>query len=72
MKVKRRTSKMAESIGSNDRKIRMKLLYGGGAAGTARERAETRALREAWHPHDTIKCTVRFVFQQTGAGLPGS
>lgn len=33
MKVKRRMSKLAEMIGSNDRKIRMKLLHrekGGG------------------------------------------
>lgn len=72
MKAKRRMSKLAEMIGSSDRKIRMKLLHRekGGEEGTAREGAETWALREAGHPEDTIKCTVRFVFQQTGAGLP--
>lgn len=57
MKVKRRMSKLAEMIGSNDRKIRMHLLHRekGGEPGTAREGPETRALREAGHPHDTIK-----------------
>lgn len=74
MKVKRRMSKLAEMIGSNDRKIRMHLLHRekGGEPGTAREGPETRALREAGHPHDTIKRTERFVFQQTGAGLQGN